>query len=110
MTDGPTPDDFRAREAAQAAMTFAFEARAAVQSYGTIFQALLNILKNSALFDESNVEAVFVDAAAMVDALQVGDESDRALRNWIREFIRGIAATNGIQIPPPASSSGSVMR
>ena len=39
-------------EAAQAAMSFAFEARAAVQSYGTIFQALLNILKNSALFDE----------------------------------------------------------
>lgn len=88
-------------KAAETAMALAAEARSAVHAYGTMFEALLNILKNNAgVLSQSQVKGVFFVAASMIDAMAPKTEIERTAQAGIREMICRIARNSGIEVPP----------
>jgi len=90
--------------AVHAAMELAAEARGLVKAYGTLFEALLNILKSKSVLSASDIKGVFYVAAAMIDELQPQHDIQVAAQAEMRGLIERIASNFGIEVPPPGQT------
>jgi hypothetical protein len=91
-------------ERAKITESLAANAITTANAYAALFQALLGVLRDNNILSHSKIELVFRGAAAQIDAMQPQGELQKTAQQAMRNQIEQIAASSGIQIPPPGQT------